>query len=236
MRDSLAYLFAAVMLTAAGCASNQAVRDPEFAAVAPPEQPTLAPEHNTGAIFQPGRTASLFEDIKAHQVGDLLTVNLVEETNAQKAADTEVSREQATDVGNPTIAGQEVQINPLSGLPLTPGNWNLSASLSGTNEFTGSGSSSQSNQLTGTITVTVAKVLANGNLAVRGEKVLTLNRGDEYIQFSGIVRPTDISADNTVASTQVANAKIRYSGKGELANANRMGWLARFFNSIIWPF
>jgi flagellar L-ring protein precursor FlgH len=90
--------------------------------------------------------------------------------------------------------------------------------------------------LTGDITVTIAQVLANGNLVVRGEKWLTLNQGEEFIQISGIVRPADISPDNSVPSLRLADARITYSGKGQVANSNRPGWLNRFFSSVVWPF
>jgi flagellar L-ring protein precursor FlgH len=82
----------------------------------------------------------------------------------------------------------------------------------------------------------VAEVLSNGNLLVRGEKRLTINQGDEYIRFSGIVRPSDIGPDNTVLSTSVADARIAYTGKGTLDESNSSGWLARLFNSKWWPF
>ncbi len=116
-----------LLLAPLGCANHQAKRDPAFAPVMPPPTPAIAPQLNAGAIYQPGQGMSIFEDIKAHRVGDILTVNLVESTTAQKAADTEVGRSQDTEIGNPTLLGQEVQINPLRGLPLTPGPWNLSA-------------------------------------------------------------------------------------------------------------
>jgi flagellar L-ring protein precursor FlgH len=108
--------------------------------------------------------------------------------------------------------------------------------LSGSRSFEGEADASQSNSLSGAITVTIADVLPNGNLVVRGEKWLTLNQGEEFIQVSGIVRPQDVTTANTVLSTQIADARITYSGKGTLADSNRMGWLARFFNSPVWPF
>ena len=101
-------------------------------------------------------------------------------------------------------------------------------------EFGGKGNSSQSNRLEGNITVTVAEVYPNGNLFVRGEKWLTLNQGEEFVQISGIVRPVDISADNSVPSFKVADARITYSGKGTLADANQPGLLARIFMKF-WP-
>ena len=84
--------------------------------------------------------------------------------------------------------------------------------------------------------MTVSEVLPNGNLRVQGEKLMTLNRGHEHIRFSGIVRPYDIDPDNVVLSTKVADATIVYSGQGELADANAMGWLSRFFLSVLFPF
>ena len=102
--------------------------------------------------------------------------------------------------------------------------------------FDGEGTSAQSNALTGSISVTVAKRLVNGNLLVRGQKWLTINQGREYVKIQGIVRPVDIGPDNTVASTMVADAVIAYGGTGTLADANTKGWLARFFDSKWMPF
>ena len=89
--------------------------------------------------------------------------------------------------------------------------------------------------LSGEVSVTIAAVYPNGTMLVRGEKLLTLNRGDERVQISGIVRAMDISPDNRILSTRVADANIRYVGKGEIARASKQGWLQRFF-SIISPF
>ena len=101
--------------------------------------------------------------------------------------------------------------------------------------FDGEGDSAQSNTLDGDITVSVVGVLPNGNLVVQGEKWITINQGDEYIRLQGIVRPVDISTDNTVLSTKVGNAQIAYGGTGVLADTNRQGWLTRFFSTVIWP-
>jgi len=111
----------------------------------------------------------------------------------------------------------------------------LANSVDTTQKFDGSGDSTQSNSLTGNVTVTVVEVLANGNLVVRGEKTLRINQGDEYLRVSGVVRPADVSSDNSVISTQLADARIAYSGSGFVADSNSMGWLARFVNSW-WPF
>jgi flagellar L-ring protein precursor FlgH len=196
-------------------------------------QPETLPPATQGAVYQAGTEISLFEDAKARRVGDIITVVLVEQTTASKQADTSTSKEQDTQLDNPTILGAPLSFNMPGGRNR---DLNLGTTLSGTRSFAGSGDSSQSNKLQGNVTVTVAKVLPNGNLLVRGEKRLTINQGDEYIRFSGIVRPSDISSDNTVFSTSVADAKISYTGKGMLDDSNSSGWLASFFNSEWWPF
>jgi flagellar L-ring protein precursor FlgH len=227
----------AASLALPGCDMIQPIRsDPAFAATLPHHPPPQAFQP-TGAIYQAGYDMVLFEDIKARRVGDLLTIKLVERTDASKSAKTTSSRDTSASIGNPTFAGA----SPLFGLPGflplsdTAAN-NLEFKLKSEHDFDGKGDSSQRNSLSGDITVTVAEVLPNGYLRVQGEKRLTLNQGYEYVQISGIVRPTDITSDNTVLSTKVADATINYKGEGQLADANRMAWLGRFFMSVIFPF
>jgi len=179
-----------------------------------------------GSIYQGQASSFIFEDMKARRVGDVLTIVLSEKTNATKSATTTTKKENTTDLGTPTLFGGS----------LTHGGRNLLATdIETSQEFTGEGDSAQSNALTGTITVTVAKVFANGNLFVKGQKTLFLNQGDEYIQISGIVRQADVGQNNRVSSTLLADARIAYSGNGSVSDANKMGWLARFFNSELWP-
>jgi len=170
---------------------------------------------------------TLFEDLKARRVGDILTVLLVEKTDAKKSASTATGRDTEVTIPEPTLFGGKVTLG---------GRDILKNSLSSENKFDGSGDSQQSNELDGNITVTVAKVLPNGNLLVQGEKWISINQGKEYIRLQGIVRPIDIRTDNTVLSTQVGNILIDYGGTGTLANSNRKGWLAEFFTHVLWPF
>jgi flagellar L-ring protein precursor FlgH len=179
-----------------------------------------------GAIFQDQGSAYIFEDNKARRVGDILTIVLTEKTNATKSATTNTKKEDTADTGLPTVFGRGVTVGGANV---------LSNSIESTQEFKGQGDSSQSNALNGTISVMVTEVLPNGNLLIRGQKRLTLNQGDEYIQISGIVRQLDISMSNTVPSTLVADSRITYSGYGAVSDSNQMGWLARFFNSPYWP-
>ena len=196
-------------------------------------QPEMLAPATQGAIFQAGQEISLFEDAKARRVGDIITVVLVEQTTASKKADTNASKTQDTQLDNPTILGAPLSFNMPGG---SKRDLNLGTTLSGSRSFAGAGDSSQSNKFQGNVTVPVAEVLSNGNLVVRGEKRLTINQGDEYIRFSGIVRPSDVGSDNTVLSTSVADAKISYTGKGMIDDSNSSGWLASIFNSKWWPF
>ncbi|MGN2249280.1 flagellar basal body L-ring protein FlgH [Frateuria sp. GZRe14] len=209
----------------AGCMAMPARDDGEWAPT-PPMQPEVAAAPADGAIYHDNQNMELFSDARAHRVGDILTIVLVESTQASKKASTSTSKKDKADVAAPTIMGKDLTIN---GNPLSVG-------LDSERNFDGIGSSSQSNQLTGQITVTVAQRLSNGNLIVRGEKWLTINQGQELVRIAGIVRPQDIGQDNTVASTRVADARISYTGRGTLADANTRGWLSRFFNSKWMPF
>jgi flagellar L-ring protein FlgH len=209
----------------AGCMALPARDDGQWAPT-PPVQPAVAAAPADGAIYHDAQNMELFADPRAHRVGDILTVVLVESTQASKKASTTTSKKDKADIGAPTVMGHGLSIN---GNP-------LSAGLDSERSFDGNGSSSQSNQLTGQITVTVAERLSNGNLIVRGEKWLTINQGQELVRIAGIVRPQDISPDNSVPSTRVADARISYTGRGTLADANTRGWLSRFFNSKWMPF
>jgi flagellar L-ring protein FlgH len=188
-----------------------------------PYAPPPAPVAADGAIFHAAAGyAPLTSGTRAAQVGDVLTIILVEKTQAVKSNSASTERKGAVSLTPPTTG-------PLSFLKKT----SLDASGGGT--FDGKGAAQQSNQLNGAISVTVAEVYSNGTMLVRGEKNLTLNRGDEQIRIAGIVRFADIDLDNTVPSTRVADAKITYAGSGEIARASRQGWLNKFF-SILSPF
>lgn len=221
----LVSLFAALVLLPACSTTPPPKPDPEFVAVRPAV--AVPPPPQNGAIYQAGYGMSLFSDPIAKHVGDVITILLQENTSARKSASTSTSKASEIDFPSPTLFG---------GLTTYRGQEILQASLDADRTFEGEGDSAQSNSLSGRITVTVAEVLPNGNLMVQGEKRLTLNEGSEHVRFSGIVRPQDIRSDNSVLSTQVADASIVYGGTGALADANRQGWLMRFFNSPLWPF
>lgn len=188
-----------------------------------PVQATMAP--SAGAIYREGPGLRLYTDRKAREVGDIVTINLSERTQASTRANTAITKE-----SNNSMSGS------VFGRPVTVGgNDILDNSLSNNRDFAGDGNSTQSNQITGTLTAQVVQKLPNGNLVIQGSKELTLNQGNELIQVQGIIRTADIGPDNTIASTRVADARIVYGGRGPLARSNAMGWLDRFFNGAWFP-
>jgi flagellar L-ring protein precursor FlgH len=144
-----------------------------------------------------------------------------------ESAATKTAKTTAVNNTGPTILGRTITA---AGVPI------FTTTLNGADSFDGEGSSTQGNTLAGSLTVTVMEVQPNGNLVIQGDKTLRLNQGDEFVHVSGVVRRADIATDNTVTSDKVADAHISYSGKGVIDSANRMGWLARFFNSAFAPY
>jgi Flagellar basal body L-ring protein len=188
-----------------------------------PIRPQQPPEHYataTGSLFNTSQQRDLYNGSKPSGLGDIVTVMLEENTQAQKSASSDLAKSNDLSMDPLSLGGEEITI----------GERTLSYEVSNDNSSTGSSSADQSNSLQGSISVQVINVLANGNLIVRGEKWLTLNSGDEYIRLSGTIRPADIGPDNTIASTRISNARIQYSGTGERQDTQEQGWLARFFN------
>jgi flagellar L-ring protein precursor FlgH len=205
------------MLLVAAADPPQDTYQPTYSVPAPP-----APAN--GAIFQPTNGyAPLTSGQRAAQVGDVLTVVLTERTQAAATAGTQTNRDGGIGLRPPTTGILSRLFSATD------------ATLGGGSNFGGTGQTTQSNQLSGEISVTVVEVHPNGTMLVRGEKRLRLNRGNEFIQVQGLVRPADITPDNRLASTRLADARITYSGRGEIARAAREGWLLKFFN-LISPF
>ncbi len=215
------------LLLLAACAPNPP--RPSASYEPPPLPPQPERRYVGGSIWQQGYVRPLFEDGRARQVGDIITIRLEEQTTGSKKQDTTTSRKTDVSIQNATLWGEPAAVGN-SAIPF------LNNTLASENSFAGAGESKLSNRLSGTITATVVRVFPNGQLEIRGQKWLQINQGHEYIQISGLVRPRDIGPDNTVSSTRIANARIAYAGSGSLEDANRQGWLARFFNSVVWPF
>lgn len=190
--------------------------------VRPDPKAQLAPSPNPGAIYRPGAgSQALFEDRRPRLVGDILTILVAENVNASKNSASNISRTGSTG-------------SDLSGLPQIFGGLISGAqTASGKNILTAKGGANAANTFNGVITVTIVDVLGNGNLQVSGEKQMLINQGTEFIRFSGVVNPRMVGPNNTVLSTQVADARIEYSAKGYIDEAQNMGWLQRFFLNVL---
>ncbi|OIJ42498.1 flagellar basal body L-ring protein FlgH [Massilia timonae] len=175
----------------------------------------------SGGVFT-ADTVSLTSDSRAYRVGDAVTVILQETTQASKRAGTSISK------------GSSIGISPLAALGKVYDK--AAVDITADRDFQGDATSTQQNALSGSLTVIVQEVLPNGLLRVAGEKNLMLNQGEEFVRLKGFVRAADVDADNRVSSLRVANARIAYSARGALAEANQPGWLTRFFNSPWLPF
>ncbi|MBI5109127.1 MAG: flagellar basal body L-ring protein FlgH [Rhodocyclales bacterium] len=219
----IAFSILPLLVLLAGCvttAPTTAIHQPM--SIRPEARAYVAP--SSGAIFNVASARPLFEDRRARFVGDTLTINIAEKVQASKKSENKTTRSQAVDVTVPTIVGM-----PFKGAQGT------ALSASDTNNFTGTGQNTSSNDFTGTITVTVIEVYPNGNLLVSGEKQIGLKEGEEFVRFSGVVNPNTITSANTVTSTQIADARIEYKANGFIDSAQVMGWLGRFFLSFM-PF
>jgi len=210
-----------LLLSAAGCAlvpPEPVVLGPTTAA---PPAPAMTVARPNGSIFQPTVYGNypLFEDRRPRNVGDVVTIVLEERTNAAKNVATNTSRQSTTSLGigaAPKFLGSGISAN-------------LATDAEGENTAQGTGNSTANNTFTGNITTTVIGVLPNGNLQVAGEKQIAINRGSEYVRFSGVVDPRSITGSNSVSSTRVADARIEYRSKGTMDEVQTMGWLQRFF-------
>ncbi|MDY6920617.1 MAG: flagellar basal body L-ring protein FlgH [Pseudomonadota bacterium] len=219
-----------LILVATGCASAPPIRpgDPRYSPVMPVSQP--AGVSSGGSIYASGSGLNLWEDNRARRIGDIITLLLEERTVSSKTNSTEIDKADTINMGVDSLLGTNPSMS-LNGSTL-----NLGVQSNANREFEGDAASDQSNRLQGQISVTVVDVLPNGVLVVRGEKWMTFSQGDEFIRIEGLLRPSDVTPENTALSTRLADARLTYSGTGALADAQAQGWMSRFFNSRWWPF
>ena len=213
---SITVLLTLLALAACSAVPTSIVQQPRTA------RPVLAeaPAPTNGAIFQTAAYRPLFEDRRARQIGDLIIINIVEKTAAVKAG---------ASSGNKSGSVSFTTPGPLQG------RLGGTVAASTANKFADGDNQTASNTFTGTIGVTVTEVLSNGNLIVAGEKQVAMNKGVEFIRFSGMVSPDTIATGNTVSSTQVADARVEYRTNSQIDRAEMTSMVSRFFQSIL-PF
>ncbi len=182
-----------------------------------------------GAIFRKGQSGLFATDQRARRIGDILTVSFNETFSATKAQTASSGKNDAFAVTLPTALPNILT----GGFATDDGGTNGGGLTAGTaRSFSGSGNAAQSNSFTGLLSVTVIRVFENGNMEIAGQKEITLNQGNEYVRVRGVVRPEDISATNLVSSNRLADAQIRYTGSGHLADASKPGWLSNLMRAV----
>ena len=199
---------------------------PEYAPTYPAVPDPKQIKHVNGAIYNAETALPLFETPRARHVGDIVTIFLIEKTDAKKNATMIGQKNDTANLVNSTFFGRPIALG--SG-------YSMDFNLNAQRQFNGQGQEIQNNKLAGSISVTVSQVLANGNMVIQGEKWMKINQGDEYIRLSGIIRPQDIRPDNSITSDRIANVRMAYGGVGQLNNMNAQGWFSRFIWGPLFP-
>jgi flagellar L-ring protein precursor FlgH len=227
----------ALLLALAGCSkplsSPSSLANQEAALINPPveayPQPALKTE---GSLYSEDSRPDFFSDMKASRVGDIITINIVETSRANKTATTTTGRSNSA----------STQVNALFGLEEpgvlpTPGGINLMKGVDFSSEsaFRGTGTTARNENITAKISARIVQVLPNNNLVIRGSQEIMVNNEKQYITVQGVVRPADVATDNSVLSTYMADARIEYTGKGDISAKQREGWLSRVLDKV-WPF
>jgi flagellar L-ring protein precursor FlgH len=191
------------------------------------------------SLWNESNYQEFFKDLRAFRVGDLVTVSIVETSKASKKAGTKTARDSSIDASIDNALGWENQLKYLTSLGNKQAKDDLKlaslAKASIQNNFTGSGETTRDESMTASITARVVEVTANGNLYIQGMREIKVNNEVQFMTLSGLIRPVDISPDNTILSSYVADAKISYSGRGAVSDKQRPGWLTRVID-FIWPF
>lgn len=227
-------LIPVLAVAVSGCGMTRATeRPPAPIAIVQPSPPeSLTPKK--GSIWQTTDRNTLFLDNKARNVGDIITVKVQESSSAIHDANTKQDRTNSNGVtANGTVANTG-DLNVSKFLNNAIGAGTLVNSLTGgsTGQFEGKGNTNRKSQLTATISCVVTQVLANGNLRIEGRRDITVNHENQFILLSGVIRPEDISADNAVSSAQIADARIDYSGDGDIDDQQRPSWFGRMLSTI----
>lgn len=220
-------ILAALMLT--GCQAAKEKPVPSMPVAEPPQM--LTPEMvraNPGSLFQPTNADFLFADNRARRVGDIVMVNIVENASAQNKADTTSDKDSSIDLGVDAFLGK-------SSLPMLGSIANPMVKASAKNKFKGEGETNRENKFTATVACRVLRVSPGGLLQIEGVRETQVNSETQYLMLTGLIRARDIADNNSILSSQVANARIKYFGEGVIADKQKPGWITRLMDTV-WPF
>ncbi len=225
-------IFPFLLLLASCSQHNEDVRGINFEPMYPEDMQLVETTNSSGTIFNASQGNLFSMETKAQMVGDIITVAFSESFQATKSQNAATSRTLDSSVTLPNALNLLIPNGNFLGAQRTAAELSANLTAGSANKFAGSGTSAQSNSLTGQVSVHVVRVFQNGNLEILGQKKLTLNNGDEYIRVQGIVRPQDIDAKNTVSSDRIANANIQYIGAGDIAASSKKGLFSKILDNV----
>jgi flagellar L-ring protein precursor FlgH len=217
----------------AGCAVTDTGRretTPERFSLPPAAETQAEPQE--GTIYSSSTAFDLYQDSRARNVGDLVLVRIVETSSGKKEATTKTERQSTVEGGVNTLFGFETWLADRN-RNYTPSLTSINATL--TNDFDSTGETERKSNVTATLSARIVDVTMQGNLEIRGYQEVRVNNETQHIILTGIIRPEDIAADNSILSSHIADARIEYSGRGVISDKQQPGWLARIIDSV-WPF
>jgi len=221
------------LLLLTGCANDALSVLPDKVPAYSPAQlaPAVAAKPTEGSLFRESSTVNYYRDLRAFRVGDIVTISIAESAQASKQATTNLGDDYSMSAGVTSLLGYETLI-PHRAAGFDPSEA-LDAKTATT--FKGSGTTTRKETMTAQMSARVIQVLMNGDLMIRGTREIVVNQEKQYIVLEGIVRPSDISSDNSISSSYIADARIWYTGKGVVSTKQQPGWMARILDQI-WPF
>ena len=229
---------AGLCLAFGGC-GGQATHATPMPPLTPTQQYTEPEQRysNPGSLYSASEAADLYADNRARRVGDIILIKIVENSKSKSKADTTANKKSSQELGvSAAFRRNTIGVVPGMGGPLT-GDIGLDPilSTSSTSGLSATGETKRENYVTATVGARVLQVLPGGVLQVQGAREVRVNEETQYMVISGLVRAQDVGPDNSVDSTQLADSKLEYFGKGQLADMQRQGWLTRLLNNV-WPF
>lgn len=233
-----ATVLVASLVVGGGCVPKQSDPGPMPTVTPPPDLPETQGE-NPGSLFDPGQNEVLFADNRARQVGDLVTVNIVDTTSGTHEAETTADRSTSVNLGVQNYFGKgNVRALPF-GLPSygmngAPGTTPL-VEAGSTSSHNATGETERDSELTATIGCRIIRALPGGVMEIEGARYMRINDETQILVVKGTIRKQDITSNNTITSDRLANARIEYYGEGILADKQKPGWLARVLDNV-WPF
>lgn len=198
--------------------------------LAPPQEEDITEESSPGSLFQSGKSEYLFADNRARRTGDIVLVNIVENSSAESGASTTAESESEVDLGLQNFLGKNKFLGVSGTVGSTP-----AIQAGSTREFEGDGSTSRSTEVSATVAARVVDVMSNGLMQIQGAREVRVNGEKQIVAVSGLIRSRDIASDNSISSNQLADAKIEFFGRGVLADKQRPGWMTRVLDNV-WPF